>query len=50
MKRLTVEVDVNGVKSDKEVAEDILLCLWDVGEEGRDDSFAGGELISLARI
>jgi hypothetical protein len=41
--RLTVQVLVDSVQSDKEVAEDVLLLGGDVGEEGRDDGFARGE-------
>lgn len=42
---LTVEVDVDGVQSDEEVTQDILLGLRDVGQEGRDDVLSGRELL-----
>lgn len=39
-----MEVDVDGVESDEEVTEDILLGLGDVGEEGRDKVLSVREL------
>lgn len=43
---LTVQVDVDGVQSDEEITENVLLGLRDIGEEGGDNFFTGGELES----
>jgi hypothetical protein len=40
-----VQVNVDGVESNEEITEDILLDLRDVGEKGADDVFSGGELV-----
>lgn len=41
-----MQVDVDGVETDQEVTENVLLGLGNVGQEGRDDGLAARELLA----